>query len=72
MAMEPQQTSPTCLEWMELGCQVLFGHFGPVDILQVSKIMTKNIASKRNLALVDIFIYVLKIRHYIKKCKDIH
>ena len=26
-----------CLKWMELGCQVLIGHFGPVYLLQVSK-----------------------------------
>ena len=25
-----------CLKWMELGCQVLLGHFGPVYLLQVS------------------------------------
>ena len=36
MAMEPQQASPH-LKWMELGCQVLLGHFGPVYLLQVSK-----------------------------------
>ena len=26
-----------CLKWMELGCQVLLGHFGSVYLLQVSK-----------------------------------
>ena len=26
-----------CLKWMELGCQVLLGHFGHVYLLQVSK-----------------------------------
>ena len=26
-----------CLNWMELDCQVLLGHFGPVYLLQVSK-----------------------------------
>ena len=26
-----------CLKWMELDCQVLLGHFGPLYLLQVSK-----------------------------------
>ena len=26
-----------CLKWMEIGCQVLLGHFGPVYLLQLSK-----------------------------------
>ena len=34
-----------CLEFMELACRVLNGHFGPVYLLQVSKIMTKHDAS---------------------------
>ena len=38
MAMEPQQASPmSTMQWMELGCQALLGHFGPVYLLQVSK-----------------------------------
>ena len=41
-----------CLKWMEVDYQVLHGHFGPVYLLQVSKMMIKNIAPKSNLALV--------------------
>ena len=40
-----------CVKWMELGCQVLLVHFRPVDLLYVSKMMMKNVASKSNLAL---------------------
>ena len=35
MAMEPKLVP--CLKWMELGCQVLLGHFGPVNLPQVCK-----------------------------------
>ena len=42
----------TYLKCMEVACQVLHGHFGPVYELQVSKKMMKNVASENNLALV--------------------
>ena len=39
MAMEPQQASPLSKDGWNYAacCQVLFGHFGPVFLLQVSK-----------------------------------
>ena len=40
MTMEPKKASPMSkikLKWMELGYQVLLGHFGPVYLLQASK-----------------------------------
>ena len=62
--MEPQWASPhgllnrrspwlfPFLQWMKLGCQVLLlGHFGPLYLPQVSKLMMKNVAFKSNLAL---------------------
>ena len=30
------------LKWMELDCQVLLGHFGPVYLLQVSMAFSKS------------------------------
>ena len=51
MAMEPQQAIPMT---MELGCQELLGHFGPVyNLLQENKNdnEVKNIASVSNLCL---------------------
>jgi hypothetical protein len=30
----------SCPKWMKLGCQVLFGHFRPVYILQICKVIS--------------------------------
>ena len=54
MAMEPSRLVwlVPCLKRIELGCQVLLGHFGPVYLFQVSKMMMKNVASKSSLSLL--------------------
>ena len=43
------------LKWVEVCSQVLLGHFEPVYLLQVGKMMMKNIATKSNLALTPLF-----------------
>ena len=43
-----------CQKWMELGCKVLLGHFGPVYLLQVSKNDDEEHCFLSNLALAYI------------------
>ena len=43
-----------CLKWMELGCQLLLGHFGPVNLLQVSK----NDNEEQCLALIKVLLII--------------
>ena len=49
MTMELSRLAP-CLKCMELACQVLNGHFGPVYLLQVSKNDDEDASTKKRLS----------------------
>ena len=56
------------IEYMELDCCVLHGHFGPVYLLQVSKNDDeKQCFLKNNLALSDFFQYFLQGNGQVRK-----